>query len=90
MTHPDLTSIDPAWALTELVACKRFIHEHFGQEKCGMAYPGGAYNDATKELAHRTGYCYSRTTRVDVELNTDDPMALHTHCHFAAPDFWEK
>ena len=22
-------------------------------------------------------------------LNVDDPMALHTHCHFLSPNFWE-
>lgn len=91
MTHPILTNIDPVWALTELVECKRYIESHFGQDACGMAYPCGVYNDSVKELVRKAGYLYSRTTEnVDLDLNTKDPMALHAHCHFLATDFWEK
>jgi peptidoglycan-N-acetylglucosamine deacetylase len=91
MTHPLLNAIDPDWALTELVECKRYIERHFGQNACGMAYPCGAYSDEVKKLVARAGYLYSRTTKnVELNLNIDDPMALHTHCHFLAPNFWEK
>lgn len=91
MTHPDLVSIDPAWALTELVACRRFIETHFGQTSCGMAYPHGKYNDQVKELVGQAGYLYARTTgKTDRVLNLDDPMALHPTCHFLAADFWAK
>ncbi len=39
----------------------------------------------------KAGYLYSRTVgNVELKLNTDDPMALHTHCHFLAADFQEK
>jgi len=91
MTHPLLNAIDPALAYTELVECKRYIETHFGQTACGMAYPCGAYSDTVKEAVHKAGYLYSRTTKnVDLKLNLADPMALHTHCHFLAPNFWEK
>ncbi len=91
MTHPFLNTIDPDWALTELVECKRYIERHFGQTACGMAYPCGAYSDEVKDLVSKAGYLYSRTTKnVELELNVNDPMALHTHCHFLAPDFWER
>ena len=91
MTHPFLDAIDPKRAFTELEECKRYIEKHFGQTACGMAYPCGSYSDDVKDLVAKAGYLYSRTTKnVDLELNTDDPMALHTHCHFLAADFWEK
>ena len=91
MTHPNLDDIDAGWALTELVECKRYIEKHFGQTTCGMAYPCGAYDAAVKDLVHQAGYLYARTTKyVDLRLNLDDPMALHTQCHFLAPNFWEK
>ena len=91
MTHPFLNSIDPEWAFTELVECKRYIEKHFGQTACGMAYPCGAYSDEVKDLVRKAGYLYSRTTKnVDLDLNINDPMALHTHCHFLAADFWER
>lgn len=90
MTHPMLNAIDPAWAFTELVECKRYIETHFGQTACGMAYPCGGYSDAVKELVREAGYLYSRTTKnAKCELNVDDPMSLHPHCHFLAPNFWE-
>ncbi len=91
MTHPCLDEIDPAVALAELVECKTYIEQHFGQKDCGMAYPCGRYNDAVKELVREAGYLYSRTVgNIDLRLNTDDPMALHTHCHFLAANFWDK
>lgn len=44
-----------------------------------------------ERLVQKAGYLYARTTQnVDLKLNVDHPMALHTHCHFLAPDFWEK
>jgi hypothetical protein len=56
-----------------------------------MAFPIGAYNDEVKELVRKAGYVYARTTgKADRHLNLDDPLALHPHCHFLAPDFWEK
>ncbi len=91
MTHPRLTAVDPSWAFTELVECQRYIEAHFGQTDIGMAYPGGGYDDSLKELVRKAGYLYSRTIlNVDLELNIHDPMALHTHCHFQAEDFWQK
>lgn len=91
MTHPNLAQIEPDVAMAELVDCKKFIEEHFGQAECGMAYPCGNYDDKVKELVKQAGYCYSRTVHnVDLKLNTDDPMALHTHCHFLAENFWDK
>jgi len=91
MTHPFLNEIDPDWALTELSECRRYIEKHFGQAACGMAYPCGAYNDDVKELVRKAGYLYARTTKnIDLELNLCDPMALHTHCHFLDPLFWNK
>ncbi|MDA1044751.1 MAG: polysaccharide deacetylase family protein [Verrucomicrobia bacterium] len=91
MTHPDLTAIDPKSALAELVDCKAYVAEHFDQTEFGMAYPGGNFNDAVKVLVRQAGYHYARTTlNVEHTLNTDDPMVLHTHCHFLNPDFWPK
>ena len=91
MTHPNLTVIDPEWALTELVENKKYIEKHFGQKECGMAYPYGTYNDKVKEMVREAGYLYSRTVNnLDLKLNIDDPMALNTHCHFLHADFWQK
>ena len=70
MTHPILTKIDPKWAMTELVECKKYIEENFGFKEMGMAYPCGPYNDAVKELVRKAGYLYSRVVEnVDLKLN---------------------
>ncbi len=91
MTHPNLTKIDPKWALAELVECRLYIEEHFGFKDCGMAYPGGNYDDAVKSLVKKAGYVYARTVEnVDLKLNVDDPMALKSNCHFMSPEFWER
>ena len=91
MTHPDLRAIAPDAALAELVDNMRYLQETFDQPAFGMAYPGGAYNDTVKQLVQQAGYRYARTTlNVGLKLNIDDPMALHTHCHFLADDFWDK
>lgn len=91
MTHPNLPAIDPELAFAELVDCKQAIETHFGQTACGMAYPCGQYDDAVKELVRKAGYLYARTVgNVELTLNAEDPMALHTHCHFLAATFWDR
>lgn len=37
---------------------------------------------------HGNGFRITRN--VDLELNMHDPMALHMHCHFLSPRFWEN
>jgi peptidoglycan/xylan/chitin deacetylase (PgdA/CDA1 family) len=91
MTHPHLPRIDPERRRAELVDCKAFIREFFGQERCGFAYPFGTYDDASKQAVRDAGYLYARTTRnVDGALPLSDPMALHSHCHFLNEAFWTK
>jgi len=67
------------------------IRNTFGQEKYGLAYPGGGWNDEVKKAVQAAGFLYARTTRnVDGHLPLDDPMELHTHCEYRSPDFWAK
>lgn len=90
-THPHPTKIEPAAWRDELVRCKAFIREYFGQERCGMAYPFGDYNEEVKQIVRETGYLYARTCKnVDGPLPLSDPMELPSHCHFMSPDFWTK
>ncbi len=75
----------------ELAENKVLIKEHFGQDKCGYAYPGGDYSDELKIAVRDAGYLYARTCKnVDGVLPLDDPMTLHSHCHFLSPEFWSK
>jgi peptidoglycan/xylan/chitin deacetylase (PgdA/CDA1 family) len=91
MTHVHLSKVDPAWAMAELVECKKYIAKHFGFEEIGMAYPCGDFDDAVKEMVRKAGYRYARTTRnAEGDLTLDDPMAQSSNCHFRSPDFWVK
>lgn len=91
MTHPHLTQKDAETLKSELVDCKEFICDFFGQKVCGFAYPFGDYNQTVKDAVKNAGYVYARTTKnVDSLLDLSAPMELHPHCHFLSPDFWGK
>jgi len=91
MTHPHLTQLDSQALKCELVDCKEFILDFFGQEICGFAYPYGDYNLAVEAEVKNAGYLYARTIKnTDALLDLSNPMELHPHCHFLSPDFWSK
>ncbi len=89
--HSWLTRLSPPELKTDLVECKAFIRDFFGQEQCGMAYPFGDYNFTVEQAVQDAGYLYARTVDdSDTELALANPMALHPHCHFMSQDFWNK
>ena len=91
MTHPHLTQLDAATLKSELVDCKNFIKDFFGQKDCGFAYPFNSYNDDVKKALKDAGYLYARTgICVDGSLPLDNPLELPSHGHFMSPDFWAK
>lgn len=91
MTHPHPTQIPADRLKAEMVECKTFIRDFFGQDVCGFAYPYGEYDETVKKAVKDAGYLYARTTKnVDGVLPLDDPMELPAHCHFLSPDFWRK
>ncbi len=91
MTHPDLTKLDEASLKAQLDDCKAFLKDRFKVERCGMAYPGGNYDERVKKAVKDAGYLYSRTTKnISGPLPLNDPMELHSHCHFMASEFWDK
>jgi len=86
-----LDRMPPEQMRSELRAWKEWIRDFFGQEECGLAYPGGAFNEEIMEEVRKAGYRYARTTKnVDGDLPLDSPMALPSQCHFLSPDFWRK
>lgn len=86
-----MTKLKPDILKLELQECRDLIKKSFGQDKCGLAYPGGGYDDTVKQAVRDAGFLYARTTKnIDGALPLDDPMELHTHCHFLSPEFWAK
>ena len=95
-THPHLPQIP----IDEAVSCirqgKDALEQHFGYPVTGFAYPFGDYNPEIMEVICEAGHAYARTAdarseNADGKVSPqDDPMALHPHCHFLAPDFYER
>jgi len=90
MTHPRLTEVSQEQLKRELSDNMAIIREFFGQPECGMAYPYGAYDETVEAAVREAGYKYARTTRnTKGELSLANPQALHPHCKFSSPDFWQ-
>jgi len=91
MTHPYPTAIPLETWKAEVGDCKKWLEDFFGFEVRGFTYPFGQYSDPVKEAVRECGHTYARTVEnVDKPFPPEDPMALHSHCHFLALDFWEK
>jgi peptidoglycan/xylan/chitin deacetylase (PgdA/CDA1 family) len=91
MTHPRPPAIPLENWRTEVADCKKWLEDFFGFEVRGFAYPFGQYSDPVKEVVRECGHTYARTVKnVDKPFPPDDPMELHSHCHFLSPDLMSK
>ncbi len=71
MTHPDLTSLDPASCLAELTASRALVAERFGSCET-IAYPYGRANADVVAAAERAGYLAGCT--LTISLRADEPL----------------
>jgi len=84
INHPELTHIEQADALAEIVDSKIILEQKFlGKEIKSFCYPKGRYNKKIKNMVIEAGYKEART--VDV-LNTEIPIdpfitkpTIHVH-----------
>ncbi len=91
LTHPRLDQMPLDEARHQIAEGRERLQQYFGQPVCGFAYPFGAYNDAVMAMVRQSGHCYARTGQpADHPFPPQNPMALHTSCHFLAPDFWTR
>ncbi len=91
LTHPWPTRITPEELEKEVREGKDRLEQHFGYAVKGFAYPFGDYNRPVQDCVRATGHVYARTVKnTERVYPPEDPMALHSSCHHAAPDFWEK
>lgn len=90
-----LTHIRPTQVALEVITaeimegCDR-LEQHFGCAIEGFAYPYGDYNEAVMNAVRAAGHLYARTTgNTGRVFPPENPMAFHSSCHHANPNFWE-
>jgi len=74
--HRDLTSLDTAEAMAELVNSRRRLERELGHPVQWLAYPFGRFNARVEALARRAGYVLATTTQPGVEKPASSPLAL--------------
>jgi peptidoglycan/xylan/chitin deacetylase (PgdA/CDA1 family) len=76
ITHPDLTTLDPASLKREVAGSRKIIQQRFGVPVNWFAYPAGRY-DATVEAATKAaGFTGAVTTLPGWGTRQDDPFRL--------------
>lgn len=56
ITHPDLTTLDPASLEQEVAGSKRQLERELGVEIVNFCYPAGQYDEGVIEAVERAGY----------------------------------
>jgi len=62
ITHPDLTTVDPARLAQEVAGSRQIIRRRFGVSVSFFCYPSGRYDDAVIAAVQRAGYLGATTT----------------------------
>lgn len=63
LTHPFLSTLDPAAQLEEIAGSRRLVTERLGVAPRGLAYPGGDHDAFSIGAADRAGFDHAVTTR---------------------------
>jgi peptidoglycan/xylan/chitin deacetylase (PgdA/CDA1 family) len=76
LTHPDLTTVDPARLRREVAGSRQWVHKAFGVPVRFFAYPAGRYDPLVEAEVKRAGFAGATTTAGGVASRSDDPYAL--------------
>lgn len=76
LTHPDLTTLDPAALRHEVAGSRRWLRRVFGLPVPFFAYPSGRYDPAVEAAVRRAGFEGATTTALGIGRRRDDPYAL--------------
>jgi peptidoglycan/xylan/chitin deacetylase (PgdA/CDA1 family) len=77
VTHPRLTSLEPATCRAELGEARRRLEDELGRPAVHLAYPFGDYDPAVQASAAEAGYVTACSTRAGLSEADDDLLALH-------------
>jgi peptidoglycan/xylan/chitin deacetylase (PgdA/CDA1 family) len=61
LTHPDLTTVDPATLVREVAGSRAKIHKRFGVPVNGFCYPAGRFDPAVEAAVRKAGYAFATT-----------------------------
>ncbi len=75
ISHPDLTTISPAKAQSEIANSKSILENIIGKPVISFCHPSGKYNDAVIKLVQDAGYKYATTTNPGM-ANFNVPLTL--------------
>jgi peptidoglycan/xylan/chitin deacetylase (PgdA/CDA1 family) len=94
LSHPCLDTLPLHAVRREIGQGREQLQQLFGQSVRGFVYPFGRFDDAVVQAVRDAGHLYGRTTETagpaDGPYAPPDPLRLAPHCHFQAPDFWER
>lgn len=89
--HLNLPKVSPEEAREDIRVGRDLLEQFFGCPVTGFVYPGGGFSDEVEAMVAEAGHIYARTTKnVACSFPPERPMALHSNCHFAAGDFWDR
>lgn len=90
-SHPCLDALPLDALHREVEQGRDELQQIFGRPVRGFAYPFGRVNDAVAHAVREAGHIYGRTTdAADGPFAPADPLHVSPHCHFQAPDFWQR
>jgi peptidoglycan/xylan/chitin deacetylase (PgdA/CDA1 family) len=76
LTHPDLTTVDPARLHREVAGSRQWLRRAFGVPVAFFCYPAGRYDARTEAAVRAAGYDGATTTQPGVASPHSDPYAL--------------
>ena len=89
--HETVGYVDDDKFTKAAIDARLFLEDVFQRPCHGFAWPCGAFTPETCDRLREAGFEYGRTTKsTDDPLAYDDPMQLHSHCHFQDPWFYDK
>jgi peptidoglycan/xylan/chitin deacetylase (PgdA/CDA1 family) len=77
MTHPHLPELTLDECHYELWQARQIVEDQLGCEMRHLAYPFGAFNQATRCLAADAGYYSAASVEIGLSTPDDDLLALH-------------
>jgi peptidoglycan/xylan/chitin deacetylase (PgdA/CDA1 family) len=76
LTHPDLTTLDPAGVRREIAGSRAAIRRAFGVAADAFCYPAGRFDPAVEAAVRAAGYRAATTERPGAARPRDDHYAL--------------
>lgn len=76
LTHPDLTTLDPARLRREVAGSRAAIRREFDVPVLFFCYPSGRYDAAVEQAVRRAGFVGATTERYGLDTATADQFAL--------------